>query len=319
MATIMAAQILSKKKRLRLLSRFLRVLPPFIAFRLFFRLLSRLIANPVNMSSKGLYGPRALTSSTSDIVDLTFHMLGSMNLAGMVVAKSVAREGDAVIEIGANLGTETLTLSNIVGDTGQVLAIEADPDLADIVCNRLRRAGVANVNVVAKAVSSHESQVGLVRGEPKNRGETYVSEEINLSQIVVPAVSLDQVIKENAIIPSLVVMDVEGSECRVVQGARHCMKVHRPCFITEVNHAHLERAGDSALELFILVSSFGYLVFDLSKRSLPLVGRENCTTNTNGDWFLVPRELEPRVGAIRRRLFLSRVAPRLPGLSPLCR
>lgn len=94
--------------------------------------------------------------------NLTYYMLGNL------------RAGDLVIDIGANVGYYTLLASRAVGDTGQVIAIEADP----VTFARLSENLALNdcKNVIARNVAATETvcKVSIGRRDAKNSGTNFV-------------------------------------------------------------------------------------------------------------------------------------------------
>ena len=63
------------------------------------------------------------------------------------------REGDTVIDVGANIGYHTLLLARKVGAAGHVYAFEPDASNCDILRNNVAANGYGNCTVVNKAVS----------------------------------------------------------------------------------------------------------------------------------------------------------------------
>lgn len=61
--------------------------------------------------------------------------------------------GDVIIELGAGCGTETVTLSRLVGPAGRVVAVEASPRAADLLRATVSANDLSNVTVVEAAIS----------------------------------------------------------------------------------------------------------------------------------------------------------------------
>ena len=58
-------------------------------------------------------------------------MHGFSDWRNIVVASTLCRQGDVIVEVGANIGTETISFLDIVGPRGEVLALEPDPNLIE--------------------------------------------------------------------------------------------------------------------------------------------------------------------------------------------
>src|SRR5262249_44524350 len=76
---------------------------------------------------------RAITGSTitclsDEIHSHHFLMLGYYDWRLVAVAQTICRPGDVIVEVGANVGTETVAFADIFGAHGRVLAFEPLPD-----------------------------------------------------------------------------------------------------------------------------------------------------------------------------------------------
>jgi FkbM family methyltransferase len=151
--------------------------------------------------------------------------------------------GTVLYDVGAHLGSIALGAARLVGESGRVVAFEADPQNVE----KLRDAGsrnnlTASLTVVPFAVWSHTTSAIPFRrggtdtshGGVENDGQRPV---LGSGEIIhVPAVSLDDFIAQGAPIPQLVKIDVEGGEYEVLQGGAHLFETQRPLIVAEVHH-----------------------------------------------------------------------------------
>src|SRR5689334_13955804 len=63
------------------------------------------------------------------------------------------REGDVVLDAGANVGDFTIVAAGKTGDKGRVVALEPHPDNAYLLRKNLARNNVSNVTVIEAALS----------------------------------------------------------------------------------------------------------------------------------------------------------------------
>jgi len=131
------------------------------------------------------------------------------------------RQGDIVIDVGAGVGTEALSLSRLVGDTGRVFAIEAHPEtyrclvkLCDL--NALRNVSPRQVAIMDKAGSVTLSD------SDSNISNRVVKD--TLDAITVPGVSLDE-LAETERLPRIdfLKMNIEGAEALALRGMRRTL------------------------------------------------------------------------------------------------
>lgn len=63
----------------------------------------------------------------------------------------VVRQGDTVLDVGANIGYNTVYLSRAVGPSGRVIAIEPAHDNLEVLRQQLAANGLSNVTVYSVA------------------------------------------------------------------------------------------------------------------------------------------------------------------------
>src|SRR5688572_15577707 len=145
-----------------LLARTCRFLPP-----LFARQASRRIYPGSLAREDGLdFEVRAQTGSrflgnTSDSLAHGFSLVGYNEWRLWAVARALSSPGDTIVEVGANIGTETVGFSDIVGGTGRVVAFEPVPSSVEILERALSRARNRNVKVYPYAVGDAAGSVKL--------------------------------------------------------------------------------------------------------------------------------------------------------------
>ena len=128
------------------------------------------------------------------------------------------KEGSVFIDIGANVGYDTLLASYLVGDSGKVYSIEASPANFAILQRNLIRNRCTNVIAINKAVSREPGRLVLYAGGP-NTGITTTDASRGFPAVAeVEALPLEmalnpQTLKETCLIK----MDVEGGEIPILE------------------------------------------------------------------------------------------------------
>jgi FkbM family methyltransferase len=154
-------------------------------------------------------------------------------------------EGAVVFDVGAHIGVVTFGTARLVGETGRVIAFDADPENV----TSLREGCVLNhfersVQVVHAAVWSYTTD----RGVSFRRGATcrshggvatdgYQPVLADGPTLTVPATTLDAFIASSRLSPKLVKIDVEGGEYEVLRGGKNLFANVRPFIVMEVHHA----------------------------------------------------------------------------------
>ncbi len=146
--------------------------------------------------------------------------------------------GSVYYDIGANIGFYAIVGARLVGPTGQVFAFEPFPESVEAIRRNAAINGLTNLTVEARAVDRQSGWMSLEMTDISEMHKLAVATDSDAAPGVhkVPTVSVDDfVFGENAPPPSLVMIDVEGAEFRVLEGMRRTMKEHRPIVICE-NH-----------------------------------------------------------------------------------
>jgi len=157
---------------------------------------------------------------------------------------AAVRPGCVVYDIGAHVGTLALGMARLVGELGQVVAFDGDPDNA----TALRESGLRNhlqarLDVVHAAVWSYTASHGIPfrrGGTRRSQGGVEVAGQrpvVGTGEIIaVPAITLDDFIATGRRLPKLVKIDVEGGEYEVLLGGKNLFASQRPLIIAEVHH-----------------------------------------------------------------------------------
>ena len=137
----------------------------------------------------------------------------------------ILREGDTVLDIGANVGYYVLIESQLVGKTGKVYAVEPVTSTYEMLKKNLQLNNFTDV-----------SAFNFAFGEKDGESEIYVCNESNLCAMnknavggkilrvqKVPLVTVDTFFKDKPA-PKLIRMDVEGYEYQIFQGMTQTLK-----------------------------------------------------------------------------------------------
>jgi FkbM family methyltransferase len=217
--------------------------------------------------TKGAIRLRAYTSGTDLVVKNMFWFGDFDPWVGRTLAR-LARPGDVICDIGANIGDTALSLARKVGPAGHVYAFEPVPAVRDCLIENARANGLTNVTVVGAAVSDMRGEVNF--GVPEEQpGMAGVCDGVGA--ISVPALPFDDWL---ASVPvervAVCKIDVEGHEEAVFRGMRKSLADRRiSSFVFE---RHTDAAvGDRVIDLLV---GHGYSVRQIHKRLRAIVYSE---------------------------------------------
>ncbi len=293
--------------------------PPLISNRVNLRWIYPFHHVPQNGSS---FRSRAVSGSyyhgiTSDYHGYMFRIHGYFDWRVIAVAGAVLKRGDTMIEVGANVGTETVNYADLVGPEGKVYAIEPLPSNLQQLRTLNELSGLRQVEILPVAVSD---RVGTVEFTPppdsasSGVGHIRGSDPVDESSLLrIPCTTLDTLFENRGPI-KLLCIDAEGVEPCILRGAHQCLERDRPVLILEAAADLLRRYGGSLAQLHGDLTALGYRVYQLSRLSL---SPADLTSNTTHNWVAIPDSKTDLAARIQRRLRLCGLLPCLRGLNPL--
>lgn len=141
---------------------------------------------------------------------------------------SLLREGDAVVDAGAHIGSFTIPLAKATGPVGSVFAIEANPETHAILNRNLERHGIT-ASVFHNAISDVSGAKLHIRFDTgKNSGADSLSE--SGQGPAVKTIRIDDVAARPI---SLIKIDVEGMEMKALRSAQQVIDRDRPIIFME--------------------------------------------------------------------------------------
>lgn len=173
-----------------------------------------------------------------------------------------AKPGSTVVDIGAHIGTHTLTLSEAVGPTGRVLAFEPQPKIFRELFMNMAINQLNNISFYWAGVSNQQGTIQLTPLHPTNEGGTPLTGGTGES---VPLLTIDSLNLTNV---SLIKIDVEGMENLVLDGATQTILTNHPVIIIEIMGGHNFATAPSSIRHQILhtldqIDNLGYTTTQL--------------------------------------------------------
>lgn len=271
------------------------------------------------------YRRRALTGSTlstnaADEIGYFFALRGCYDWKIWAVARAVCKTGDVVVEVGANVGTETIGLADMVGPQGHVYSFEPVPaNLARLRAAISLRAEI-NVTVEPSAVSDSVGTVDFViPANSRNSGTGHIDSTREgdssaaprvqaqaTTRVQVQTTTLDEYFRRNAK-ARLLTIDVEGAELMVLRGGQAWIQRNRPIIVLEAHHRRQE--------LYDFLRSMDFVVRSIERFGL----RPPKTDEKEEQWnWLAVHSSEVNVlGRVNRMIQVCGIVPPLPFIHPL--
>jgi FkbM family methyltransferase len=309
--------------RLSLAQAICRHLPPFLSQRARAWLYPQALAHADNYTfvTNSQTGSR-FTSTTADIHGYPFAVYGYSNWRAWAIALAVCKPGDTIIEVGANVGTETVGFADIVGCEGRVVAFEPLPSNLEALERVRALQHCQNIALFPMALSDKNTRLPFsVPATQQASGTGRLlsdSEAHGVNTLEVECRTLDSMQAELGA-AAFVFMDTEGAEYSILRGGQAWFGTHQPVLVLEAGANQLKKQGLTLQALYDEVTRLGYAVFDIARFGLsPVTPGSFKTSATN--WLCLPTtraaDLLPR---LRRSLTLCGWMPCVPLLNPMTR
>lgn len=170
--------------------------------------------------------------------------------------------GDTFVDIGANQGAYSLIASRIVGESGQIISIEPQPQLALNIKKSLELYSKCKFQVFQSAVGDTNGTIELIVPKSSSGSAGIYKDHSGLdrhSQISVPIIRFDDSIDWQEFSRSVFLkLDIEGAEFAFLNGAATMLKTTNPTLMIEINPMSLKVSGTSFKDLVALLTEFGF-------------------------------------------------------------
>ena len=155
-----------------------------------------------------------------------------------ILGRFTPKEGDTVIDIGAHIGRYTITSSKQVGNTGKVVAIEADPDNFELLKRNIALNNLTNVLPLNYAVFSQRTRIKLYEQSASAKYNSIMLTRARTKNYVeVNADTLDSILKLNEVNQvNWIKIDVEGAEFEVLKGSTKTLSNENISLLIEIHN-----------------------------------------------------------------------------------
>ncbi len=190
-----------------------------------------------------------------------FRRMSQVDPTLVSLVHELVEEGKIVWDVGANVGLFAFSAAAKTGSTGSVIAFEPDIEMQRLLHRSVakQQKDRAFVEIIPVAIT-HEAGIKTFCIAKRSSSANYLegkgtTQTGGVSDArTVSCVSLDWVSNFRPP-PNILKIDVEGAEIEALKGAVKLLEEHRPIIICEV-------AGENSIEVFELLTSHGYRIFD---------------------------------------------------------
>ncbi|MBU2634018.1 MAG: FkbM family methyltransferase [Nanoarchaeota archaeon] len=185
------------------------------------------------------------------------------------VIKKEIKEGDVVLDIGANIGYYALIFAKLVGPKGKVFAFEPDPENFALLNKNIKINEYKNVVLINKAVSNETGEIKLYLNEYNKANHQIYPSKNHRKSILIQTTRLDDFFKDYKGKIDFVKIDIEGAEYLAIQGMSNLLNKNKNIkIITEFYPCWLENFNVKSEEYLKLLSKHGFKLYNLNKNAV---------------------------------------------------
>jgi FkbM family methyltransferase len=179
--------------------------------------------------------------------------------------QKIIKEGDVVIDIGANIGYYVMLESKLVGTKGVIYAIEPVPENYDLLNKNIALNGYSNVKTYRLALGNNNGMEQMYVPPERNLSvmtsvSNFQKGEKSVAEIEVKVMTLDEFLKDKPY-PNVIRMDIEGYEYQIVKGMKKVLGTRLPLTILMELHCS-NRPFEQSRELLKILKDNGFEITD---------------------------------------------------------
>ena len=194
---------------------------------------------------------------------------GAFDEKSLLYFMRLLRAGDVCLDVGANVGALSLSMSHRVGQNGRVIAFEPGPLLFERLERNLDLSGAHNVEAHQIGLSNKRGKLFWSLEEGDNAGNAMLSSSGGDTVVEVQRLDDCDFISGLQRI-DFVKIDVEGMELEVIEGGISAIKRHHPMMLVETLFSGDAAQDEKIKTMFDLLGAVGYESWeiDTSERDL---------------------------------------------------
>ena len=179
--------------------------------------------------------------------------------------KKSVKKGHTVLDIGANEGYYTVLGSRLVGELGDVIAIEPDRvNYKTLLYNLSIKECEHNVRAFKVAAWKKTMSKRLYLNQANTGDHKFFDDGINSEFIPIPCIKLDEWFSKRKI--DFIKIDTQGAEVQVLQGLKSTIKNNENInMLIEYYPINLRKMKHRSLSLLKLLSTYGFKIWYVNR------------------------------------------------------
>lgn len=228
----LAKKLSGLKDRSRMLSKFLD-----FCFEIYKEFYIRLFQSGKKVHT--MEGGFLMKIDVSESEPMLGRKLGTYESSVTELLKDNLEQGDFYLDVGSNKGYHVLEASEIVGQSGKVIAVEPNPENVEDLRQNLSMNEAENVEIMEVALADENRESEFRTSSMSGTGEIVDDEQEG--DFTVNLRSFDDLLeKEKLEKPTVVKIDVEGAERKTLKGMKNFLEEENVKLIVELHREKVE-------------------------------------------------------------------------------
>lgn len=195
------------------------------------------------------------------------------------------KPGDCALDIGANIGLQSLRMAQAAGVEGRVYAFEPLDHLREKAAKNLQLNSVSNVTLLPFALSDTEGEGEFAIDKNSwNQGAFSLNNQSGNERQKISikiADELEEIRQMEKL--KLIKIDVEGFEFNVLKGLKQTLAKHKPRLIFEYDENYWMRNAQRGDACFSFLQDLGYTLYQVTSVGCELI--KDATSMDGGNIF----------------------------------
>lgn len=195
-----------------------------------------------------------LKSFENDIITDQIIKFGNHTRPEFAFATSIISKNSNIFDLGAHIGTFSLTAIKKLGKNSQILTVEASPENFKLLKENTKNyKNITNLNIF---LGNENENYKFIKGSENNSGGGSLIKSVEIKDKVY---SIDTLIKKY-FKPDYIKIDIEGLEGQLIENS-YFIKNHMPILYVEINDDALKKNESSSKKLLGILNNYGYSFF----------------------------------------------------------
>lgn len=220
--------------------------------------------------------------SSREYIERTVWMLGEYETEVNKVFQAYVNKNSTVLDIGANIGINTIRLSKLVGEKGLVYSFEPIPFNQNRFEKNILLNKIQNVQLQKFALGARNEKLFIdFNDKEENMGAVNLRNEKTGGLPIEVKIGDDWIQEMNIPKVDFMKIDVEGFESNVINGLAKTITRDHPTILLEWDRNYLKESGNSVSLWQRFMEVNAYKIFQINRYSLTPVSKVELANDGN--------------------------------------